>query len=290
MEFRIQGNPDYPWPQYSDFWLTAKTVAALFVVQTFMKYALLPFTQKTISEKYQGQERTDRAKRQLDSIFKGSYFVFAIVFGYIVAKDSYFFPVLLGGRGEARLMFKDFPYQTTEEFPLIREYLLVQLGYHTHSFIVHVFSKPRNDFIEMLLHHSMTVFLISLAYLMNYVCGSLLILVTHDVSDFCVYLTRVFVDTNNTKATVVSYSLLMTSWIYTRLFIFPYELIYWGTYYSIAFEEIYGIWLMGAMLHFLLVLHIYWFYLLIKMGMRFAKKGTTKDLQHNLTKKSQQAH
>ena len=280
VEIRKLGNPLYSWPQYSDFWITAKTVLVLFALQSTVKFLALPFTESSISEKYQGRERHERAKRQADSIFKGCYFVFAFVFGYIVAKDSYFLPTSLGGKGEARLMFKDFPYQSTEGFPLIREYLLVQLGYHTHSFIVHVFSKPRNDFIEMLLHHSMTVFLISLAYLMNYVTTSLLVLFSHDLSDILVYGIRMFVDTNKTKVTFAIYILLVMSWAYTRLFIFPTEIIYWATYQ--ANVEIYGLWVMGAMLHFLLVLHIYWFCLLIKMGVKFIKKGRPQDTQHDL--------
>lgn len=283
VESRKQGNPDYNWPSYEDLWLMTKALAVLILVQNFMRFTLLSSATKLVSQRYSEQERQDRAKRQIDCIFKTGYFVFSVCFAYYVAKDSYFLPKSLGGKGYVKQMFRDFPYQGTEEFPLIREYLMVQLAYHTNSFIVHILSKPRNDFIEMLLHHSMTVFLIGLAYYMNYVTMSLLVLFTHDISDMFVYLTRVFVDTDFKKATLASYTLLMVSWAYTRLIVFPVELIATATYFNPVYEEIHGMWLLGGMLHFLLVLHFYWFYLLIKMGMRFATKGKVQDIQHKIT-------
>jgi len=288
VKYRKEGNLEYPWPEYSDLWLAVKSLCFLLVLQFGLKKALLPFTEKTISAKYTGQERQDRAVRQVNSIFGCVYFTFAFVWGYYVSKDSYFLPPSLGGDGSAGLMFKDFPYQGREQFPQIREYIMVQLGYHMHSFIVHVFSKPRNDFVEMLLHHSVTVFLIILAYFMNYVTISHLVLFVHDLSDIFICCTKALVDTDSTFFTMSCYGLVMVTWSYMRLFIFPTEIIYWGFYNNpLPEQEVHGKWLLGTMLHFLLVLHLYWYYLLIKMGLRFALKGKKEDIQQDLSNSKQ---
>jgi len=157
---------------------------------------------------------------------------------------------------------------------------MIQLGYHLKSFLIHVWNKPKNDFMEMLLHHSMTVFLISLAYLMNYVTMSLLVLYSHDFADIFGCFVQTFVDTNRKWLTFTCYIMLLISWFYTRLWVFPNELIRASCYENTV--EIHGLFVMGGMLHFLLVLHVYWFYLFIRMGMRFLRTSHVEDIQHKI--------
>jgi len=230
-----------------------------------------------ISERHHGKERLVRAEKLVEHLFKTIYFTFSFTLGYWVAKDSFFLPASLGGKGDVNLVWADFPYQSFETFPYIREYLMIQLGYHAQSFIVHILSKPRNDFMEMLLHHSMTVCLVSLAYLMNYVAISHLILFTHDLSDIFVCLTRTVMDTKINKAiSFASYISIMVTWFYMRLWIFPLDLLRMGAY-ECPLEEVYGLGVLAGMAHVLLVLHVYWYILMIKMGVRFVKSGVPVD-------------
>ena len=180
-------------------------------------------------------------------------------------------------------LFEGAPYFNLEGIYYLREYFMLQLGYHCHSLIVHVTSKIRNDFMEMFLHHSVTVMLVALTYLMNYVPISMLVLYSHDISDVFVSFSRALVDTNFKWATFGCYLCLISSWAYTRLFFFPYYLIGIGFYNNPMEHEIYGINIFGAMAHVLLVLHVYWFILLIKMGLKFMQTSTTSDLQQDLT-------
>lgn len=281
-QFRVNSNLAYPWPKYEDLWLSFYTCVILILILITLKFTLKGWSERLIVERHTGKERQVRAEKFIESLFKTLYFTFAFVFGYWVAKDSYFLPPYLGGKGDVNMTWNDFPFQSIETFPYIREYILIQLGYHTQSFIVHIFSKPRNDFMEMLLHHSMTVCLVSLSYLMNYQNISHLILYTHDLSDLFVCLSRTLMDTKHKKFTFVSYIAIMISWFYMRLFIFPLDLIRVGAYEG-PIHEIYGLPVMSAMVHVLLILHIYWYILLIKMGLRFMKTGVPVDTQKKLT-------
>ena len=115
----------------------------------------------------------------------------------------------------------------------------------------------------------MTLLLISLAYFMNYVAVSHLVLFLHDISDLFLDWARATADTQLKGVTRVMSVGVVVSWVYTRLYLFPFYLIdvaYWHN--KAPYEELYGKNLLGAMLHALLVLHIYWFILIIKMAYR----------------------
>jgi ceramide synthetase len=156
----------------------------------------------------------------------------------------------------------------------------MQLGYHLFSLFQHILKKPKNDYIEMLLHHLMTVALIGLAYFMNYVAISVIVLMVHDFSDVFGYIVRVFVDTNFKVVTLAAYLGLLISWLYLRLVVFPFDIIYYGLYLNLEIFDLPGTILLAVMLHCLVVLHLYWYYLFIQMGLKFLKTKTTQDTYH----------
>ena len=141
--------------------------------------------------------------------------------------------------------------------------------------------------MEMLLHHVMTVFLIGCSYMMNYMNVSLVILFCHDVSDFTGYISKTLVDTNFGKLVFTSYLVLMIAWAYTRLYVFPTQLIFYATYGNDHYDEIHGMGILGAMLHVLAILHVYWYLLLIKIGLKFISTGEQKDMQRDLDVKKE---
>lgn len=287
-QMRIIQRPDYTqWPQYIDLGYSFLASMVLTGLLALNQKIFLGLACKIVSEKYKGEERIERAERMIKCLFKGVYFTFAVGFAYYIAKDSYFMPTSLGGNGIVDDVFRDTPYFSHEGIFYIREYFVIQLGYHLHSLIVHVAGKIRNDFMEMLLHHSITVMLVSLAYLMNYLPMSLLILYSHDISDAFVSYTRFFVDTDFKKLTFLSYMLLMISWFYTRLIVFPFDFIRVSCYTNPMMHEMYGIGILGAMVHVLVILHWYWFILLLKMGFRFIKTKDPVDTQQDLSKKQE---
>ena len=280
VDMRKSGDPSYPWPQYTDLYKAVLATTVFLVLSIVFTRVYRPVAELLVSEKYKGRERQFKVEKMIDCTFKGSYYIFASVLGYVAAKDSYFLSPLLGGKGSTDLMFTDFPYQRLEELLLIRNYLIIQLGYHLFSLIQHVFKEPKNDFIEMLLHHIVTVALVGLAYYMNYMTMSLLVLFCHDFSDVFGSLVRIFVDTKYKNFAVICYVGLLLSWFYMRLVVFPFDLIRVAVYVNPVAHEIYGMGVLGGMLHILLILHAYWFYLFIKMGLRFLATKDPQDTYH----------
>jgi TLC domain len=266
---RIANNPGYKWPKYSDLIFGLYTMVVLTVILFIMQKILRGSFYEVISDRYKDKERKDKADRMVKHLFKAFYFTFSVFFAYFIAKDSFFLPPCLGGSGRVEDSFKDTPYFDADGLEYLGLYLMIQLGYHFHSLLVHISSEIRNDFMEMLLHHSITVALLFLAYFMNYWPMSLLVLYTHDISDAFVCYTKVFIDTKMKLTTGIFSLCLIVSWAYTRLYVYPFKLMRYGVYENPWIHEVYGIGIMGTMVHVLLVLHVYWFILLIKMALRF---------------------
>lgn len=125
----------------------------------------------------------------------------------------------------------------------------------------------------MLLHHSVTVFLTSLAYFMNYVTISHLILLVHDMTDIFLAFGRAFADTIYKKVPIFAFLFTLVAWFYYRLYFYPTRLIWIACYANPKIDEIYGLEVLGLMTHVLLVLHVYWFYLFLTYAKAILLKG-----------------
>lgn len=89
-------------------------------------------------------------------------------------------------------------------------------------------------------------------------------------------------DTGSTFLTLVMYAALLVSWAYTRLYVFPTELIYNAVFVlptltpDIPLIMLHPV---SLMLTMLLVLHVYWYFLFLVMGYNLVAKGVKEDIQ-----------
>lgn len=94
---------------------------------------------------------------------------------------------------------------------------------------------------------------------------------------------KTVVDTGSTFLTLVMYAALLVSWAYTRLYVFPTELIYNAVFVlpTLTKPDIPLIMLhpVNLMLTMLLVLHVYWYFLFLVMGYNLITKGVKEDIQ-----------
>lgn len=89
-------------------------------------------------------------------------------------------------------------------------------------------------------------------------------------------------DTGNTPLIVVMYFVLLLSWGYTRLYVYPFHLMYNAIFViPEANPYVVGIFLHpgNALLCMLLVLHVYWYVLFLVMGYTLICKGRAEDIQ-----------
>ena len=96
-------------------------------------------------------------------------------------KDADFLPASLLGVGDLSNVHKNYPRVPR---PVgLKTYYLATMGYHLHMLLHHVKDHVRHDYMEMMLHHLVTMFLYGLSYLTNITLGGAVIMYLHDIAD-----------------------------------------------------------------------------------------------------------
>jgi TLC domain len=224
------------------------------------------------------EDRSERAKKATKWVFCITYYSCSTVACYFLFKDMIFFPSMLGGSGSCAGLFKYMP-----ESPFIpngQKFYMIQYACHLHALFDHIAYK-RGDpkFWEMVLHHSVSVFLIGYSYMTNGLAIGILVLFVHDPSDVFLDLGRFYNDLTLRKpfGIIFLFLTLISVWFFTRLYVFPSCIIFEAIDALNAKAE-----MLGAMWHVylylivllisLLVLHIYWFIMLLKVALNIAMK------------------
>merc|ERR1712048_958919 len=205
------------------------------------------------------------------------------VWGFSVLQGKPWAPWVLGGSGDTRFCWTDgFPFQAIPED--LQRFYLTALGYHVSEFVRHLMEARSPDFWEMLLHHIIACALVYYSYMLNYVRVGSLVLLLHGVTDILIYFSKAIIDTPANRLTAISYVALVISYAWFRIYIFPVYIMQSAWIESIRVgEEIYGWGFLNFALCVLCMLHIYWFGLIVRMGVLFGKTGQTRDLQANLS-------
>ena len=81
----------------------------------------------------------------------------------------------------------------------------------------------------MFLHHLVTIFLYAASYMMNFTKIGSLIMFLHDCGDIFMKISKIFVETNFKKSTVIIAIWTWLFWNYSRLYVFP-QIIWYGVY------------------------------------------------------------
>lgn len=124
--------------------------------------------------------------------------------------------------------------------------------------------------------------LIVLSYMVSWWNSGINVMIQMDHGDIVGSFTKIFVDLAPVPLLLVFYFATVFSWIYFRIFVYSYEII-WGaamqTRYVLDNNSIQQ-YIVIILLYSLLVLNIYWVFLFFKMFYIFAFQGKRADLQN----------
>jgi hypothetical protein len=141
-------------------------------------------------------------------------------------------------------------------------------------------SRPaaHTDF-KMNLHHISTAILCIASYLSGYVRIGSIVMYLHDISDIPLDLVRIFAHLNWETAQVIAFAGTVLLWLYWRLFYLPIDVLWNIAYYSkdptaemdceigtCTFQQLPQRYFFLLLLGSLQVLHVIWFYQLMKKG------------------------
>jgi len=126
---------------------------------------------------------------------------------------------MLGGSGQTMEGFKGFPFREKE--PMVKEYFKIKLGYYLAEIIIILVEPKKYDFIEMGLHHFLTMYAHLGMYSMGLLEVPMVIDILHDWGDLTLQFAKMFSETHFSKILGVSFLFNNIVWFYTRLYVFP---------------------------------------------------------------------
>lgn len=193
--------------------------------------------------------------------------------GYVIQKDTYYLPPMLGGKGDLTQSLSRLPYPP--KIPGLETYYMVQLGWHISSIARMLFLEGlRPDTVEMSLHHGVTIALVVGSAMFNgHEIGGLILLL-HDTNNILVCMWRFSNELPYKKlVNLITFSLIV-AWIYFRIFclyrvtyflwtVKPYHLHNWQWLQP----------LLSGLVTFLLVIHAYWLKLIVTIFISGIMKG-----------------
>lgn len=136
----------------------------------------------------------------------------------MIIKDLDFVPPIMGGSGDLSKVFADYPKFSNKPQYFDFYYVFIT-GYHIESLFTHIFGVKDADYVEMIFHHVLTLNLIFFSYLSMFTKAGILILWLHLWSDIFSSSARAWGYISSLNA-FLSYLGLLSSWIYSRLFVF----------------------------------------------------------------------
>ncbi|KAL3097175.1 hypothetical protein niasHT_021736 [Heterodera trifolii] len=165
------------------------------------------------------------------------------------------------------------------------QYYIIQSGFYLSLlFSLFAFDVRRSDHYEMATHHLATILLLFMSFSINFVRAGTLILLLHDSADVFLELGKLFRYAGWDRAVTIDFCVFMLVWISTRLVYFPLKLVRYMLFDAPKLiMETYR-WtdilqkpiiprVFLAVLCILLLLHIFWTYLLIKIAIKSVKSG-----------------
>jgi hypothetical protein len=181
--------------------------------------------------------------------------------------------------------WRNWPHHSVS--PMMDLYVQLELGCYLHQ--LYWTEVSRSDAVEMILHHLITITLISTAYMCNFLRFGSTILIVHDTADIFLEYGKCLNYTSKvpefkpwaSKATDVFFALFAVSFFISRLVIYPRYVLYslWveaPSFYGMWF----GFWPNIILLGTLQLLHIFWFYMILKMAYKIAVVGEVeKDVR-----------
>jgi ceramide synthetase len=277
------------YPQYQDFLSAMSICFGMLVAQLLFRPLFAVVARAMIPKKARWSYAVWGLKvtRCCDSVFKCSYYVTMMAWLFALLQGASWVPWVLGGTGSTRFCWTDnFPFQAISSE--MRRFYLTALGYHLSEVLMLMIEAMRTrhpDFWEMLLHHTVSITLVSYSYLLNYVRIGSLMLFSHGLTDIFVYASKAFVDTGNLRAITVTYLGLIFSYAWCRIFVFPVFIMRsaWLESLQEVNAERTGWSCLNFALCVLLLLHMYWFGLIIRIGFVWRKTGQPRDLQSKLS-------
>lgn len=173
---------------------------------------------------------------------------------------------------ETKYFWQDYPRQ---HVPVdIRWYYMVELSFYL-SLVLSLFRDvKRKDFKEMVVHHVATISLITLSWSNNMVRIGSIVLCIHDTVDYWMEGAKLAKYCKYNRLCDVMFIIFTLLWFITRIVIYPFRVIYSAMFEGHVVVGMFPMYFVfNVLLWILQVLHIIWFYMILRMFYRYLVLG-----------------
>jgi very-long-chain ceramide synthase len=178
-------------------------------------------------------------------------------------------------------------------------YYMQALGFYLSAAVFLVlFDTRRSDYIQLLIHHVVTLVLICISFYYSYVRAGVIILALHDLGDIFLYLATTLNKLGYAGLDTVVFAIFAATFYVTRLVILPR--INWGVLVEslgeVTVDPFFNSWAMYferalshvawffVLLNTLVLLHCFWFTLILRMiyrevflGKKISNEGDIRE-------------
>ncbi|KAL6468587.1 hypothetical protein MHYP_G00221110 [Metynnis hypsauchen] len=215
------------------------------------------------------QERPGVLKKFREASWRFVFYIGALIGGLIALYDKPWFYNL-------RELWNTYPKQSILESQYW--YYILEMSFYWSLLFSITFDVKRKDFKEQIIHHLATLTLLAFSWCGNYIRVGTLVMLVHDASDVFLESAKIFNYAKWEKVCNSIFVLFAVVFMVTRLVIFPFWIIHstW-VYPPDYYPAFFGYYFFNAMLVILLMLHIFWAYLILRMVKKFLFGSLTKD-------------
>lgn len=259
-----------PHVRGGDIYTVVLVTTILLMVRLAMHVSLLPaLLPKTM--------RRSRQRKVSENVFYTAFYVSTTILGYVVYTREPWSLNLFSNESQVLPLFSPFPAPLS---PLMRMYFLTELGFYVGALLFLVVDEHRKDFGIMVVHHVVSICLVVGSYLGGWVRFGAIVLALHDVGDVFLYGAKAAHNLGGCfGADTGLFVLFAVTFYVTRLVCLPrilYTLCFetfghlldnpdfnsWAVYSHLYLPQLLGF---GLGLNILLLLHCYWFCLILLM-------------------------
>ncbi|XP_041917024.1 ceramide synthase 2 isoform X2 [Alosa sapidissima] len=224
-------------------------------------------------------ERWFRRRRNLDrpgvlkkfreASWRFAFYLCASIGGLVALYDKEWFY-------DTRQMWVGYPKQSMLESQYW--YYILEMSFYWSLLFSITCDVKRKDFKEQIIHHLATLILLSFSWCANYIRVGTLVMIVHDTSDVLLESAKCFNYAKWEKTCNSLFVVFAIVFMITRLIIFPFWVIHCTWVYPLDhYPPFFGYYFFNAMLVVLLLLHIFWAYLILRMVKKFLFGNLTKD-------------
>ncbi|XP_068955584.1 ceramide synthase 4-like isoform X2 [Petaurus breviceps papuanus] len=178
--------------------------------------------------------------------------------------------------GQPETVWNGYPKQPLQ--PSIYWWYLWELSFYFSLLLTLTFDVKRKDFKEQVLHHFVTITLISFSYSANFVRIGALVLLLHDVSDIFMEACKMLIYAQWSQARDMMFILFALVFFISRLILFPIKVLYTTSYAFLTnYQVFFGYYLANALLMVLQGLNAFWFFLILRMFYKLLSEGQVKN-------------